>query len=233
MNNMKAEITEIFSSLQGEGPYAGEKQIFVRFKRCNLRCAYCDEHREEFEELAPTEVLERIEALNIMHGPHRFISWTGGEPTLYFRFLREVLPALKQKGYQNYLETNGTLPEVLEELLPNADVVAMDIKLPSMTKDNYYWAEHEMFLKKSRASNLFAKIVLSKKVNLKEFDQAVEILSKTRPETLLVLQPLSSGEAEMVSSETINFLEKLKERALLKLSRVQVIKRLHKILEIK
>lgn len=40
---MTADIIEIFSSIQGEGIFLGAKQIFVRFKRCNLTCSYCDE----------------------------------------------------------------------------------------------------------------------------------------------------------------------------------------------
>ena len=36
-------ITEIFCSIQGEGLYLGQKQIFVRFAHCNLDCDYCDE----------------------------------------------------------------------------------------------------------------------------------------------------------------------------------------------
>jgi len=39
----EARISEIFSSIQGEGPHSGEKHIFVRFEECHMHCVYCDE----------------------------------------------------------------------------------------------------------------------------------------------------------------------------------------------
>ena len=41
-NQSTAKIREIFTSIQGEGPYMGEKHAFVRFCRCNLNCEFCD-----------------------------------------------------------------------------------------------------------------------------------------------------------------------------------------------
>ena len=38
----KIKIKEIFESIQGEGPYVGYKQLFIRFCNCNLKCNYCD-----------------------------------------------------------------------------------------------------------------------------------------------------------------------------------------------
>ena len=39
----KIEVTEIFGpTLQGEGPMAGHPAMFLRLRRCNLQCVWCD-----------------------------------------------------------------------------------------------------------------------------------------------------------------------------------------------
>jgi len=37
-----AYLSEIFSSIQGEGPNVGRRALFIRFGGCNLSCGYCD-----------------------------------------------------------------------------------------------------------------------------------------------------------------------------------------------
>ena len=43
---MKRYLSEIFSSIQGEGPYAGERHLFVRFSECHRDCIFCDTDNE-------------------------------------------------------------------------------------------------------------------------------------------------------------------------------------------
>jgi len=56
---------------------------------------------------------------------------SGGEPTLHAG-LESFLGEVKRRGFLVKLDTNGTSPEVLENLLKNkrVDYIAMDIKAP-------------------------------------------------------------------------------------------------------
>ncbi|MCF0226051.1 MAG: 7-carboxy-7-deazaguanine synthase QueE [Methanobrevibacter sp.] len=132
---MKAPIIEIFSSFQGEGPYVGQRQIFVRFAGCNLDCSYCDTYKSKSEKsgkLMTTE--EVINQINKLKTPDcKTVSFTGGEPSLYPEFISEVS---KNLDLDVLLETNGTLPDNIDKI-DNLDIVSLDIKLPEHFKEDY------------------------------------------------------------------------------------------------
>ena len=110
---------EIFASVQGEGPSAGEPTAFMRLSRCNLACVWCDTaytwhfdgderpHRsgETFDRkanqvtLEVEDVADRILAL----GQRRLVV-TGGEPMLQAPALAQLLALLPEgHGYVPYL----------------------------------------------------------------------------------------------------------------------------------
>ena len=145
-----AVIKEIFSSIQGEGFYIGEKQLFIRFCGCNLKCNYCDTdfaNNETFTFYDTNEVFENpISAVNLANIVNscdaKTVSLTGGEPLLHSDFLLEFLPLVKNKKI--YLETNGTLPYELKQIIQYTDIVSMDIKLFCSTKqENQFLANRE------------------------------------------------------------------------------------------
>lgn len=135
---MKARISEIFHSLQGEGKYTGVPQVFVRFFGCNLRCRWCDTPQAldgplaRFQESSVGEVLNEIQGL--WKEDCHSVSVTGGEPLVQADFLKELLPQFKARGQRVYLETNGVLVEELAGVIDHVDIVSMDFKLPNSAR---------------------------------------------------------------------------------------------------
>lgn len=233
--SLTAPISEIFFSYQGEGIYLGQPQIFIRFSGCNINCGYCDtkqNSRVKNKFLNRFEVLNKVLSLKKRHfgkKPRDFkpvVSLTGGEPLLYAEFIKEILPLLKKKGFQIYLETNGTLPESLKRIIGLIDVIAMDIKLPSDCKKTF-WKQHLKFLKLS-GKKAIVKTVITKKTTLTEIAKAVDLVSKHSKHTPFILQPVTSKNPDDISMLHSHFAYAKK-----KLSYVFVIPQMHKFWGIK
>jgi len=230
----KAGITEIFSSIQGEGVFLGVKQIFVRFKKCNLRCAYCDVPRDLPEKrYSARSLLAKIEALEKDKGPHHSVSFTGGEPLLYADFLARVLPELKKRHFKVYLETNGTLTEELKKLVDYADVIAMDIKLPSSAGERPFWKEHAEFLRIASAKNVFVKAVITPRTKKEDISKAAALVKDVDDRIPLIIQPVSpaSGAGKIVPENRLFSFLKLASAGGIKNTRI--VPQAHKILGVK
>ena len=242
---MQANLIEVFSSVQGEGRYAGCRQLFVRFEGCNLQCRYCDTenapgtHLMCNVEIAPgarrfREIMNPVEAHELaayineflQAVPHQAVSFTGGEPLLQAGFLRELLPLV---NCRRFLETNGTLPDRLSEILPLVDIISMDIKLPRET-GREMWAEHERFLRLAveAGKDVYVKLVIPGNLAEEDFDRAVRLIADVESSVLLVLQPVTPVNG--VPAAEPGMVLELQQRALKLLSDVRVIPQTHRMM---
>lgn len=109
----KLHVADIFTSIQGEGVFAGTPAVFLRLQGCNLRCPWCDEPKALSFNAAPASDSADVAAQLIpLIRDIPYLVITGGEPTaqdcgdLLYR-IREAL------GYDFWydisVETNGTL----------------------------------------------------------------------------------------------------------------------------
>lgn len=113
--------------------WPGKIASVVFLPGCNFRCPYCHNHRlvtdaESFASWELPRILSRLEELK---GWIDGVCVTGGEPTLH-EGLPELLSAFREGGMLVKLDTNGSRPRVLRELL-QADLVqavALDLKAP-------------------------------------------------------------------------------------------------------
>ncbi len=192
----KVFIKEIFESIQGEGPYIGVNQLFIRFSSCNLNCAYCDtDFRTDLKEYTLDELIFEINKYKNIHS----VSLTGGEPLIESDFLSELLKKVNKKIY---LETNGTLYKNFETVIDYIDIVSMDIKLPSTTKMQPHWEEHAKFIEIAKEKELFLKVVFDTNITEDEINKTVNLAKKYN--ILIVLQPKMDGEYLNLTSEFIN-----------------------------
>ena len=110
--------------------YPGEVACTIFTNGCNFKCPYCqnsglvlgtDQTRYEEEEI--------LAYLKKRKGLIDGICISGGEPTIQ-KGLKEFIQKVKEIGIKVKLDTNGSNPDVLEDLLKEnlLDYVAMDIK---------------------------------------------------------------------------------------------------------
>jgi len=117
--------------------YPGKVSCVLFVQGCNFRCPFC--HNPEF--VLPNMFMQRLDNdfvldfLKSRQGLLDGVVISGGEPTLQAGLLR-FCEQVKNLGYFVKLDTNGSRPQVLEELLSEALVayIAMNIK---STPSNY------------------------------------------------------------------------------------------------
>lgn len=107
-----------------------EKVSVVLFSpACNFRCPFCHNGDSVLNSNTPIPFDEIYAFLKSRQGLIDAVVFTGGEPTMMPE-LKERIKAVKDLGFLIKLDTNGTNPEILEDLLKDGllDYVAMDIK---------------------------------------------------------------------------------------------------------
>lgn len=122
---MTYSVKEIFLTVQGEGGQAGRPAVFLRFSGCNLWnglerdrasavCTFCDtdfvgtdgEGGGKF--VSADQLADAVAGLwRSEEGEPRLVVCTGGEPLLQLD--EALIAALKARGFEIALETNGTL----------------------------------------------------------------------------------------------------------------------------
>ncbi|MDX9689856.1 MAG: anaerobic ribonucleoside-triphosphate reductase activating protein [Proteobacteria bacterium] len=110
--------------------YPGEMACIAWFAGCNMRCIYC--HNPQIVQgKGEKEVQELLDFLERRTGRLSGVVFSGGEATLY-RELPSLIQRVKAMGFKTKLDTNGSRPEVLREILAqgSVDYVAMDYKCP-------------------------------------------------------------------------------------------------------
>jgi organic radical activating enzyme len=219
-NAQQGYFSELFCSVQGEGLFVGEQQIFVRTAGCVATCSWCDTvyskiqtprfviHSDTRGENKPfrtnpvalddviADVLEMAQA----NAPVSTVSITGGEPLEQPEAVRTLARALRVKGLRIYLETAGLHPEALASLIDDIDVIAADVKLASATGVDHAETQRA-FLRVLRGSAfdparpdarpVFVKVIVDLKASGEEIENAARLVAEAGRKIPLVIQPES------------------------------------------
>ncbi len=245
-------ITELFSSFQGEGPYVGRRQIFIRFAGCPFSCFYCDtpsakEPKPSFctvsgiagynisfvNPMSSHRVLELLTALRTpdLHS----ITYTGGEPLFSAAFVNEIAKGAKEMHLKNHMETNGYSARAFASIVDHFDFASIDIKLRRHQASTDYEKQYKNELECIRISTergleTIVKVVVVKDTAIDEIEEICKDLVGLNIK--FVLQPVTGDRAQKDIVPGIKELFALSETAGAFLPDVMVIPQVHKILHV-
>jgi organic radical activating enzyme len=204
-------VLEVFSTFQGEGPRVGERQVFVRLAKCDLRCAFCDtpesyptprEARVQVDPLVEGDerpanpvdldaLVGFVARLDAPRGLHKSVSVTGGEPLLHPAAVRALGAGARALGLRVHLETGGHRPDALAEVLDAVDEATPDLKVASAVGFATPWDAHaRSYELLERAGKCLAvKAVVGATTTDEEVAQAAAFAHEHAPSAPFVLQP--------------------------------------------
>ena len=111
--------------------YPGKICAIVWTVGCNFRCPFCYNLNMVYGDTDTVPVDHVLSFLDDRVGKLDALSITGGEPLLH-EDIGDFMKEVKDRGFLVKVDTNGTFPDRLEQLL-NAglvDYVSMDVKAP-------------------------------------------------------------------------------------------------------
>ncbi|MGI8924200.1 MAG: 7-carboxy-7-deazaguanine synthase QueE [Fimbriimonadales bacterium] len=199
MPEPKLRVAEVFTSIQGEGIWAGTPSTFVRVSGCNLRCVWCDTPYASWSPEGPVmrvpDIAKQVEDAGVEH-----VVLTGGEPML-FDAIEPLAEGLKNSGHTITIETAGTIFRDLP-----CDLMSISPKLSNSTppEDSGWEARHEQTRTNLDAlSSLIAKYYIQLKfvvtpetaIDLAQIDALLNRLPSVRQDRILLM-------AEGIDSET-------------------------------
>lgn len=210
-------ISEIFTSIEGEGIFSGTKTMFIRLAGCHLKCRWCDtEYALPLDSGRQYSINEAIDLIEKHIQPFTYkVNFTGGEPLLQHRALISLADFIKTSiGLRTYIESSCFDSQRFSEIVQYFDICKIEFKTPdsgATTIDNYKNLLRNEFecLDIAQKSNklTFIKVVTTRSTSKIWLHELVHnIFEKNTPTNIsgFVIQP-SYGTDEPTFSNLIDF----------------------------
>ena len=193
-SGIRAKLSEIFTSIEGEGILFGTKTMFVRLAGCPLKCHWCDTlyalPMDSGIEYSIDEVKELI-SKSLQPNTYK-VNFTGGEPLVQYEAVLELAKFVRQKGLRIYLESACYDSMRFATVLPYVDFCKVEFKLRDSKVvnekhyDNLLRSELDCLKQSVKCcKTTYIKVVVTNSSNLKEFKDIVhEVFRTARPSEL-------------------------------------------------
>ena len=235
-NKARARISEIFTSIEGEGIFVGKKTLFIRFSGCHLKCKWCDTKYALPLDSGTEYQIDEIEDLILRElQPFTYkVNFTGGEPLLQTDAVIELAGFIKkQTNLKTYIESSCFDSELFSKVLPYIDICKIEFKtadskvVENKDYDNLLLNEIKCLeLAVESNKTTYIKIVVTNSTDLDSFKNLVyNISKKIKPSDILgfIIQP-SFG----IDQPTVNKLLDTYDIVQPMFPEVRIIPQLHK-----
>jgi pyruvate formate lyase activating enzyme len=131
--------------------YPNRLAAIIFLQGCNMFCKYCHNPQLVYPYLFE-EAMKEDDIFDFLKKRQELIEGiviSGGEPTIH-RDLKDFISRIKSLGFYIKLDTNGSNPNILQELIDEKkiDFIAMDIKSP-LGKYHFFYKGDIENIKKS------------------------------------------------------------------------------------
>ncbi len=240
---MRVSISEVFTSIEGEGIYIGTKTLFVRLAGCPLRCFYCDTPyaleigNGIYYDIDDAKALIKKKVENNTFK----VNFTGGEPLLQHEAVRELARYVRDDlMLKTYLESSCYDASRFLHVLPYIDICKVEFKLnDSHAIDEKHYnrlVENELLclkhaIKSGKAT--YIKVVVSSLSRREDIEELVRMIFEdaaiSKAIDGFVLQPVNGTG---INEPTLEYMLALYDTVHQYYPDVRIIPQIHKVMGI-
>lgn len=236
----RVKLSEIFTSIEGEGILFGTKTMFVRLAGCPLKCHWCDTPYALPLDSGSDYSIDEVKKIisDSLHPNTYKVNFTGGEPLVQHEAVIELARFVRQKGIKTYLESACYDSGRFAKVLPHIDLVKVEFKLKDskVVDEKHYGGllQSELdCLKLAIASGktTYIKVVVTNSSSLKEFKELVlEVFRAARPAEIagFIIQP-----SYKIDEPTLDVLFGFYDAVYPIYDQIRVVPQLHKIIGVR
>jgi len=236
----RVKLSEIFTSIEGEGILFGTKTMFVRLAGCPLKCHWCDTPYALPMDSGSNYSIDEVKDLisKSLHPNTYKVNFTGGEPLVQHEAVIELAKFVRQKGIRTYLESACYDSAKFAKVLPHIDLVKVEFKLKDskVVDEKHYGGllQSELDCLKlaiGSGKTTYMKIVVTNSSSLKEFKELVhEVFRAARPAEIagFIIQP-----SYKIDEPTLDVLFGFYDAVYPVYDQVRVVPQLHKVIGVR